>query len=154
MGSRHSKETRAKMSAAQRVFWSAEENRKKKSASQKALWTPEKRRAQSDLFKTGAVVNGMTGRKHSKKSIKLMSDAAKKRKISPVGKKLSLAEGAVGILVVQLRFGVHHVIVNGLPADECYETMEAAKQAGVDLARRIMQHAAYQLDLLKMREEP
>ena len=70
----------------------------------------------------------------------------------PAGKKLSLAEGAVGVLVVELRFGVHHVIVNGLPADECYETLEAAKQAGVDFARQIMQHAAHELDLLKIQE--
>jgi len=68
----------------------------------------------------------------------------------PAGRKLTLADGAVGILVVALRFGVHHVIVNGIPADECFETREAAELAGVDLARKIMQHAAYQLDLLKM----
>ena len=53
-------------------------------------------------------------------------------------------------MVVALRFGVHHVIVNGISDDECYETREAAEQAGIDLARKIMQHAAYELDLLKM----
>ena len=70
----------------------------------------------------------------------------------PAGKKLSLSEGAIGILIIKLRFDVYHVIVQGISADECYETLEAAEQAGVDLARRIMQHAAYQLDLLKMVE--
>lgn len=64
--------------------------------------------------------------------------------------RLVLAQGAVVVHVRRADAGGWRVAVNATGLGNIVQDFDDAKQAGVDLARKILQHATHELDLLRM----
>lgn len=66
----------------------------------------------------------------------------------PAGWKLSLAEGTIGILIMGRQ--EFSVCVQGVWDPKRYDSLDNAKEVGVGMVRKLLQEAAYELDLLRM----